>query len=423
MSRVSSVTYFVERCRIFCMMYQMTNLRTNQLRIYYLFSETVSECPGPLDLIVVVDGSDSIFNDDFSAIKTAILGLLDTLILGEDNVKFGLVLYSSNITTVLALSSNKEHIRTRISTLTHSRQGTNTHLGIRKMNSMFAHHGRKGIPKAGIVITDGISKLPKKTAAAAAIAKRKNTNMYAVGITKHIDMNELENIASSDERVISLKNFSQLKIGITSLMKQVCPVITTTTTTTTTTAATTTTTAATTTAAAATTSAAAAETTATAATDSSTAATMPEKSTAETQTLPSDCVTSGNKVTLPNEDIEREEKERGGDDDNAGDDDDSKVSRLPKHRGGSSDEDEYPNSNTSQNNMTPGLLNLLFGRRRANKTGYRQYRREDDDDYRQYRRDYGGYGHYRRAYFDDDYRHNRQGYGGSSNMYHRYDDK
>ena len=344
-----------------------------------------------------MDGSDSIFNDDFSAIKTAILGLLDALTLGEDNVKFGLVLYSSNITTVLALSSNKEHIRTRVATLTHSRQGTNTHLGIRKMNLMFAQHGRKGVPKAGIVITDGISKLPKKTAAAAAIAKRKNINMYAVGITKHIDMNELENIASSDERVISLKNFSQLKTGITSLMKQVCPVITTTT------AATTTTTAATT----------AAETaTATA------AATATEQSTIETQTLPSDCVTQGHKIILPDEDKERNEKERDYDDG-----DDSRISHLPKHRGGSSDEDEYPNSKTSQNNMTPGLLNLLFGRRRAINTGYRQYRREDDDDYRQYRRDYGGYGHYRRAYVDDDYRHNRQGYGGSSNMYHRYDDK
>ena len=203
--------------------------------LFFLFSaiETKSKCPGPLDLTIVVDGSDSISDDNFMAIKTAIIGLLDELILGEDNVKFGLVLYSSNITHVLGLSSNKEHIRTQVAALMHARQGTNTHLGIREMTMMFAQQGRKGVQKAGIVITDGISKDTKKTIAAAAKAKSKNIKMFSVGITKHIDMDELKSIASSADNVILLTNFGELKTVMASLIKRICPVITTTTTTTT----------------------------------------------------------------------------------------------------------------------------------------------------------------------------------------------
>ena len=325
---------------------------------------------------MVVDGSDSISDGDFSTIKTAILSLLDELTLGEDNVKFGLVLYSSNITTVIALSSDKKQIRTEIATLMHSRQGTNTHLGINQMNLMFAQQGRKGVPKVGIVITDGISKDPEETATEAATAKSNNINMYAVGITKHIDMTELKKIASSDDKAISLKTFNQLKTGITSLMKQVCPEITTTTTTTTTTM--------------------------------TKAATTTEKPTIITRAFPIDCVTSGPKRILPNED-EREENYEGSE----RDDDDVTVSRTPHRTEDSSDEDEYQNSQTSQNNVRPGLWNALFGR-------HRMY----DDDYEHNRRDYyGGYGQYRRQY-DDGYRNYRVMYRKrpSANLYYRYDD-
>ena len=188
----------------------------------------MSECRSLLDMIVVVDGSDSITADDFSTLKNAILSLLEELTLGEEHVRFGLVLYSSNITTVLDLSSDKKQLKTDIAALTHSRQGTNTHLGIHEMNLMFSKQGRHGVPKVGIVITDGISKQPKRTANQAAIAKANNINMYAVGITKFIDMTELKNIASSDENAILYERFDQVKTGIVSLMKHVCPTMTTT---------------------------------------------------------------------------------------------------------------------------------------------------------------------------------------------------
>ena len=379
----------------------------------------MSGCPGLLDMVTVVDGSDSITEDDFSTLKTAILSLLDELTLGEDHVKFGLVLYSSNITTVLDLSSNKKQLQTQVASLTHSRQGTNTHKGIKEMNSMFTRKGRKGVPKVGIVITDGISKDPASTAKQAAFAKAKEVNMYAVGIAQHIDMVELKSIASSSNNVISYQRFDQLKSGIVSLMKQVCPNTTTTTTALPVTTKTTTTTAAT-------------STTTTMATPIEMPTTTLSKAQSTTQS-PDDCVTRSVQIKGKNKDKENEAE----DSESEAEDDDDSVKSKPTALRRQMDSDDskedtddllpfqpkqgyfpsYPHQSGNQvytqentDDLIPfqskqgyfpsyphhsgnqihnhGLLNRLFGRRRYYF---------DDDMNNHYR---GNYGHQQRTGFD-----------------------
>ena len=365
-------------------------------------------------MVTVVDGSDSITEDDFSTLKTAILSLLDELTLGEDHVKFGLVLYSSNITTVLDLSSNKKQLQTQIASLTHSRQGTNTHKSIKEMNLMFTTKGRKGVPKVGIVITDGISKDPDSTAKQAALAKAKEVNMYAVGIAEHIDMAELKSIASSSNNVISYQRFDQLKSGIVSLMKQVCPNTTTTTTAPPVTTATT----------------SATSTTTTTMTTPIVMTTTTSKAQSTTQS-PDDCITRSAQIKGKNKDKENEAE----DSESEAEDDDDSVKSKPtalRRQMDSDDSEEdtddlipfqskqgyfpsYPHQSGNQvyiqedtNDLIPfqskqgyfpsyphqsgnqvykhGLLNRLFGRRRY----------YDDDMNNHYR---GNYGHRQRTGF------------------------
>ena len=345
----------------------------------------MSGCPGLLDMVTVVDGSDSITEDDFSTLKAAILSLLDELTLGEDHVKFGLVLYSSNITTVLDLSSNKKQLQTQIASLTHSRQGTNTHKGIKEMNSMFNSKGRKGVSKVGIVITDGISKDPASTAKQAALAKAKRVNMYAVGIAQHIDMAELKSIASSSDNVMSYQRFDQLKSGIVSLMKQVCPNTTTTTTappvTTTTTLTTTT----------------------TMTTPIVMTTTTTPKAQSTTQS-PDDCITRSVQERGKNGDKENEGKDSESETEDDDDDDSVKSKPIALRRQMDSDDSEedtddlipfqskqgyfpsYPHKSGNQV-YKHGLLNRLFGRRRY------YY---DDDMNNHY---IGNYGHQQRTGF------------------------
>jgi collagen type VI alpha len=56
-----------------------------------------------LDLIVVVDGSDSITAKDFVTLKTSLADYQDALSLADDQAKFGLVLYSSDVSATISL--------------------------------------------------------------------------------------------------------------------------------------------------------------------------------------------------------------------------------------------------------------------------------------------------------------------------------
>ena len=89
-----------------------------------------SECRSLLDLIVVVDGSDSITAKDFVTLKTSLADYQDALSLADDQAKFGLVLYSSDVSATISLSSNKNQLRKDILALRHPRDGTRTDLGI-----------------------------------------------------------------------------------------------------------------------------------------------------------------------------------------------------------------------------------------------------------------------------------------------------
>lgn len=114
--------------------------------------------------------------------------------------------------------------------------------GIKAMREMFQKQGRKDVPKVGIVITDGISKDPEKTAQQSLITKTSGVTIFAVGVSQLIDKIELISIASGADKVLSISTFDQLKSVVSTLVKEVCPTTTTSTTTTTTSTTTTTTT-------------------------------------------------------------------------------------------------------------------------------------------------------------------------------------
>lgn len=79
---------------------------------------------------MVVDGSDSITAKDFVTLKTSLADYQDALNLADDQAKFGLVLYSSDVSATISLSSNKKQLRKDILALRHPRDGTRTDLGI-----------------------------------------------------------------------------------------------------------------------------------------------------------------------------------------------------------------------------------------------------------------------------------------------------
>ncbi|XP_045174634.2 sushi, von Willebrand factor type A, EGF and pentraxin domain-containing protein 1-like [Mercenaria mercenaria] len=182
-----------------------------------------SECRSLMDLVLVVDGSDSISRADYSKQRLALKSLVNELHLGPTQSRVGIVVYSTTIAQVLNLTANREDLVKGARSLVHPQDGTKTALGIFTARQMFKDHGRDNVPWVCIVITDGMSKEPLKTANESAILQKMGANMFAVGISHFIDQSELENIASTPKQVLRLKTFDQLRMSLSKLMKVVCP--------------------------------------------------------------------------------------------------------------------------------------------------------------------------------------------------------
>ncbi|KAH9524241.1 hypothetical protein Btru_053884 [Bulinus truncatus] len=110
---------------------------------------------------------------------------------------------------------------------------TNTGKGINYMVRNFLPRMRPDAAKVRIVITDGQSQDQKATAAAAKTARDRGITMFAVGIGQlvkdrlyhrygRLDLYELENIAGSPSRVLTVGDYSKLNSILKDLIKKYC---------------------------------------------------------------------------------------------------------------------------------------------------------------------------------------------------------
>ena len=150
--------------------------------------------------------------------------LIDRLHVGPGEARMGVIVYSSKIAKRIPLTGDKTLLRSELSNLRHPRLGTNTAVGIEAMRTMFTEQYKTiGVPKVGIVITDGLSLDPRETIRVAFLAKNDGINTYAVGVSNSIDRMELAGIASTDEQILTVDTFGELSESSSHLVKLVCP--------------------------------------------------------------------------------------------------------------------------------------------------------------------------------------------------------
>ena len=82
-----------------------------------------------LDVVLVVDGSDSITSKDYVTLKNSLVDLMDHLKLAEDQARLGVVLFSSDVADQIPLSADRNFLRQALLSLRHPRDGTRTDLG------------------------------------------------------------------------------------------------------------------------------------------------------------------------------------------------------------------------------------------------------------------------------------------------------
>ena len=184
-----------------------------------------SDCKSLIDVCVVIDGSDSIGDEEFQLLRDSVGNLIDRLSIGEDQGHMGIVVYSTTVAMEIPLMSNKAKLKRYAAKMPHPRDGTNTDRGIETMTKLFKQKWRENVPKVGIVVTDGISKNRTKTLRQARTLKRMGVKMFSVGVglANFIDYDELNGVASNKEHVLMVDSFDELAKNIIKLVKLICP--------------------------------------------------------------------------------------------------------------------------------------------------------------------------------------------------------
>ncbi|KAH3753954.1 hypothetical protein DPMN_188609 [Dreissena polymorpha] len=186
-------------------------------------------CNNPADIIFLIDGSDSISDQDYVRLKSFVATLIENFEVSQQAIHVGLIVYSSAIGDKVPLSpfKNKFLLKALARNLNHPRLGTDTGGGLEAASNMIREQGRKNVPEMIVVITDGRSTIPYKTIMQAAKAKAEGITLIAIGVGKDIFSQELNVIASGPKYVSEVADFTSLESIINAMRDLICTAITT----------------------------------------------------------------------------------------------------------------------------------------------------------------------------------------------------
>ncbi|EMP38690.1 Collagen alpha-1(XXVIII) chain [Chelonia mydas] len=180
----------------------------------------------PMELVFVIDSSESVGPENFEIIKDFVTALVDRVTVGRNATRIGLVLYSLEVRLEFGLNrySTQQDVKQAIRKMLYMGEGTYTATAIRKATQEGFFGARTGVRKVAIVLTDG--QADKREAVKLDIAVREahatNIEMYAIGIVNTSDPTQVEflrelNLIASDpdrEHMYLIDDFNTLPENI-----------------------------------------------------------------------------------------------------------------------------------------------------------------------------------------------------------------
>uniref|UniRef100_A0A1X7SKR6 VWFA domain-containing protein n=2 Tax=Amphimedon queenslandica TaxID=400682 RepID=A0A1X7SKR6_AMPQE len=168
-----------------------------------------------LDLYFVMDASGSVGSSNFQLMKNFVYNIANSFNVGSDSVRVGVMSFASSNSYHFHLNTYtaKSSVLTAINNLPYSGGGTNTAGALDGMRTIGfstsngARPSSQGVPRVGIVITDGRSNSYSATIAAANNVHNAGIIVFAIGIAG-ANQNELNAIASQLSYVSFLSSFS-----------------------------------------------------------------------------------------------------------------------------------------------------------------------------------------------------------------------
>ncbi|XP_068616033.1 collagen alpha-6(VI) chain [Brachionichthys hirsutus] len=195
---------------------------------FYAGAAQKTVCTREADIVFMVDGSWSISTENFEKIRRFLSTLVNSFDIGPDQVRIGLVQYSTAPRTEFLLNShqNKKDILRYVSRLRHMGGDTRTGQGLDfLLNQHFVEaagsRARQNVPQIAVVITDGKSR--DEVAASARRLRRRGVVLYAIGI-KNADEDQLRDIASEPHslHVYGVSDFAALQGISQNIVQTLC---------------------------------------------------------------------------------------------------------------------------------------------------------------------------------------------------------
>ncbi|KAG8442862.1 hypothetical protein GDO86_011610 [Hymenochirus boettgeri] len=176
------------------------------------------------DIYFLIDGSTSIYSEDFDDMKKFMNDLTSMFQVGANRVRFGVVQYSFSprIEFTIDTYNTQKKLKDGINQIYQMTGGTLTGEALRAMIPLFENAAQQRphkVPQSLIVITDGESQ--DSVAEAAADIRNNGINIYAIGVKNAVE-EQLRDIAGSQDKMFFVNNFDSLKVIKNELARDLC---------------------------------------------------------------------------------------------------------------------------------------------------------------------------------------------------------
>ncbi|KAK0046568.1 collagen alpha-5(VI) chain [Biomphalaria pfeifferi] len=181
------------------------------------------------DIVFLIDSSFSLHKDDFKSQLVFVKAMIDSFPIGNDRIQVGVVSIGASHHENIGLGeyNNNHELKIAVGDIKHLAELSRTHLALRHVHTnMFRpeHGGRPGAKHQIILISDGRSDDENATLLEASEARRKNIEIFSVGVGHSVNTFELRAVASEPKHshVFKVDNFEALQSIIKTLVTSAC---------------------------------------------------------------------------------------------------------------------------------------------------------------------------------------------------------
>ncbi|CAL1537356.1 unnamed protein product [Lymnaea stagnalis] len=191
-------------------------------------STEIQDCKdNPLEIALVIDGSASIWQNNFTEGLWFVQNLVNRFSISPNAVRVSLVTYGDRVYTEDAFDfdtySDNAGLKAAIGNVPY-RGGNRTETGaaIAYMLDTQLPKARPNVRKVAVVLTDGNSQKEQVTKNEALRARKTGLEVFAIGVGKDISDQELHNIASDSTHVFTVIRYNLLDDILNRLLFEAC---------------------------------------------------------------------------------------------------------------------------------------------------------------------------------------------------------